>query len=1179
MRTIDTPDNEHADFLVAIGVQAKAALPDASAVISANAGSGKTKVLIDRVARLLLQREDGRPGAQPDSILCITYTKAAASEMLSRLFRTLGAWSVMEDDELRLRLSKLEGRPPESYLDENLKIARALFAQALETPGGLRIETIHAFCSRVLRRFPLEAGVLPGFSEIEEDESNALWAEAADAAILRAAINQSDLLDLLAVEGGHEGAFAGLGKLRYASERVLAFAARYNNSDEEMSEALRFSLNASDLTPEEMIIDAMTTALPRAALKAAAEVLSQSKTKMDLRLADHINEMLVIQDPLKAWECYRGAFFGKSAPYKSLLSKKMQSDASLVSLFSTDDISGTEVARVMALETDMGVARAYQRTRALLIVGIPALKAFRDAKARRAALDFQDLIVKTRDLLTTPGMSEWVLYKLDGGLSHVLLDEAQDTSPMQWELIKALTEEFGAGEGSERAQDPRTLFIVGDEKQSIYSFQGADPSLMRINANEFAIQQPDLIQETMGMSFRSSPEILKFVDEVWNGSPDIEMPFDGVPPHAADNVLHTARRAGQPGTVELWPIAAKQEDDPEDAWERPVNAMRYSSPKAKLANQIAGEVKAMIARGDSVWREQTNGDWARSAMRAEDVLILVRSRTGGFFDAVIGALKSKDVPVAGADRLKLNDHIGVQDCLNLMRFVLLPESDLVLAEILRGPFCGLVDDDAYLYPLGAGRKKGISLWQRVRESDDNAVKAVATFLNEMIDHRHLPAFEFLSRVLDCPCVSGRTGWVAINERLGHPAKDPIEALLSRALSHDADRPASLQVFVAAMDVDDVDIKRDLASPEGEVRVMTVHGAKGLQAPVVILPDTTATPKGTSDTLFTIDGVPVWTPRKVDDVPETLAARELANGKAEEEHRRLLYVALTRAQDRLIIAGSWHGRSGVGGRSWYELCRSAMERLVPEFDADADAVSDGDAESVVYGALPPLADDAAKPDSDAATLPDWVFSPPPVIETGRYFVAPSRLLGHKAPILAPFGPRREARLKRGRLIHALLEYLPELPLEARETAGDQWLSRQGIEDDGARAEMLGAAMGVLLAPEIAHVFGPGSRAEAAIIGTSDRLPPSTIVNGRVDRLVVTDDEVLIIDFKTDQPAATSVDQVAKAYMVQMAAYAAVLQEAWPEKTVTAALCWTDSAKLMVLPSDDLLEVLNSAKSGV
>ncbi len=1182
MQFTDIPDNAHVDFLKAIGVQAKAALPDTSAAISANAGSGKTKVLIDRVARLLLQREDGRPGAAPDSILCITYTKAAASEMLSRLFKTLGAWSVMEDADLRSRLAALEGRQEGSYTDDNLRIARALFAQALETPGGLRIETIHAFCSRVLRRFPLEAGVLPGFREIEEDEADALWNEAANDAILKAAEETPELLDILAIEGGHEGAFAGLKKLRYASDRILAFVQSHNDDLEEIEAAIRFALNAPDSSPEALIAEAMGEALPRAELVTALQVLSSSKASSDKKTRELVDAALLEVDPLKAWEQYSAAFFTDNRKLKAMVTKSSLNDSNVAAMFDTgvrrapapDEQPCLEVARVLEVETSLALASTYQRTRALLRVGVPALRAFKRAKARRAALDFEDLIVRTRDLLTTPGMSEWVLYKLDGGLSHVLLDEAQDTSPMQWELIKSLTEEFRAGQGRERAQDPRTLFIVGDEKQSIYSFQGADPSLMRINANEFA-QQGELIQETMGMSFRSSPEVLNFVDEVWNGSPDIDLQGADVPPHVADTVVHTARRAGQSGAVELWPIEAKKEEDPADAWDRPVNALRYSSPKALLAKKIALEVKEMIARGDSVWREQDDRSWARSPMRPEDVLILVRSRTGGFFDAMIGALKAQNVPVAGADRLTLNKHIGVQDCLNLMRFVLLPDSDLVLAEILRGPFCGLIDDDTYLYPLAAERGRGVSLWQRVQESDISDVKPVAAFLSELLNHRHLPAYEFLSRVLDCPCVAGRTGWTAINERLGHPAKDPIEALLARALSHDADRPASLQIFVAAMDVDDVAIKRDLAAPEGEVRIMTVHGAKGLQAPVVILPDTTAPPKGASDTLFTVDDVPVWTPRKADDVPHTAALRDLSNGKAEEEHRRLLYVALTRAQDRLIIAGSWHGRSGVGGRSWYELCRNAMARLHPEsFEEDDD-----DPKIVVHGTLPPAMPKPPQMGHDEAQMPDWISRHPSTTQQGQYFAAPSRMLGHNAPILAPFGPRREERLKRGRLIHALLEYLPELPQTARKRAGEDWLLRQGIEDAADREDMLGAAMRVLTAPEIAHVFGPGSRAEAAIIGRSPHLPPSAIVNGRVDRLKVTDDQVLIIDFKSDQPAAEHIDDVADAYMAQMAAYWAVLSEAWPNKEIIAALCWTDSAKLMVLPQDKLLEVLNSAKSGV
>ena len=1176
LKPVLPPDTEA--FRSATGVQARAANPVHSAFVMANAGSGKTKVLIDRVARLLLRREDGRPGAKPDSILCITYTKAAASEMLSRLFRTLGQWSVMEDDRLRQKLAQLQDRKPDSYKPEDLAVARQLFASALETPGGLRIETIHAFCARVLRRFPLEAKVFPGFTEIEDDEARALWEEAHAAAVMEAREHDIHRLNVLALEGGHEGAMLALDTLRSIGTVALRFAEEHGFDYDAMDTVLRDSLEAPEASREEMLEYAMVDDLPVAEIRTVAELLLTGG-KTDAATGDKLMAVLATENPGERWDAYRSVFrtaggdIRASNPY----TKGMADALPLVAgLFQMKDGLGEEAHRIIELEDRLNRAAAFERTSAMLRIGVPALQAYRQLKRARAALDFDDLIEHTRVLLTGTGMSDWVLYKLDGGLSHVLLDEAQDTSPTQWELVDALTGEFDAGLGIERSQDPRTLFVVGDEKQSIYSFQGADPLQLLKQYQQFHLRDEDLLKESMEMSFRSSPEVLTFVDTVWNEAPAIPGAQAALPGEEANAVRHLARRSNQPGLIELWPIAEKAAEDEADVWSRPVNAMRSSSPKAQLAMQVAKAVRTMIDRGETVWAEGTDGTWARRAVRPEDILILVRGRTGGLFDAMIGALKSQGLPVAGADRLKLGDHIGVQDCLNLMRFAALPERDLTLAEILRGPFAGLVDDDRYLFELANGRRRSESLWQRVQASRDPDVQAAAAFLQGLTARAHLPPFDFLTEVLDVPGADGQTGWEKLNARLGHPARDPVEALVAEALAFDSTEPASLQCFIARMEAGEVEIKRDLAAPESEIRVMTVHGAKGLQAPVVILPDTTSAPKPSGGRIHEIAGVPVWSPRREGELAEVTAARALADARAEEEHRRLLYVALTRAQDRLVIAGHWYGRDGTGGyhdRSWYALCLNAMDRLAP---AEGDALK----EIRHYGPQSPLDGRHVAEKGSKAGYPEWALEAvPDTTAARRRFSAPTSLLGRDMPVMAPFGEGREASLKRGRMIHALLQYLPDLPEADRESAGRNFLARDTSLDDAARAEMLDAALGLLRDPAMAGVFAPGGRAEAAIIGASTLLPAGVVINGRVDRLVVSDSEVLIVDFKTDQPAPKDVSGVGESYRLQMAAYWAVLNEAYSKHTVRAALCWTDGPKLMPLPENMLLESLKRAGSEV
>lgn len=1155
----------------AVRAQANAANPNVSAYATANAGSGKTKVLIDRVARLLLRREDGRPGADPDSILCITYTRAAANEMLTRLFRRLGDWAVKEDDKLREALAELEGRSPEKYSRDDLRDARRLFARALETPGGLRIETIHAFCARILRRFPLEAGVVPGFAEMEDRDAKALWQAAKERAILAAVETAPEDLALITREAMNEGAASALDALKGSGAAVLRFAERHDFVIERMMDALRVDLDAPIESPAEILAEAMGDLLPREVLREAMQALLKG-TVTDQKRAETLEQVLRAEGPEAVWAAYAPFFLTEKGEFRAqnpYTKTPGQLCPLLPEYFQIKDGEGRETARIRELVDVLQRARAYARTAALIRIGLPALEFYRDEKAKRGALDFDDLIQKTRELLETDGMASWVLYKLDGSISHVLLDEAQDTSPEQWDLIRALTHEFGAGEGRDYSQDPRTMFIVGDEKQSIYSFQGAEPERLLTETQNLTERLPGAASVEMLMSFRSAPEILTYVDTVWNNSPPIDVGIGGAPPRTADNIQHTAWRADHHGAVEIWPIEPKIADDETDAWERPVDVVRATSPKAKLATSVARAVRRMIDRGETVWEGK-----AERPIRPEDVLILVSKRQGGLFDSLINALKSEGLPVAGADRLILTDFIGVQDCLNLMRFATLDLRDLTLAEILRGPFCGLVDDDQYLFPLASRRAKGEKLWSRVQASEDGDVQRAARFLQGLFDRAHLPPYEFLSHVLDRVSESGQTGWEMLNARLGMPARDPIEALLSRAISHDSAGPSSLQSFVAAMEAETVEIKRDLAEAGHEVRVMTVHGAKGLQAPVVILPDTTFKPKASAPAVLASANAVMWSPRKDTDAEASRRARAIAEAKAREEHRRLLYVALTRAQDRLIIAGHWQGQTGEGKTgyekdSWYALCRSAIELLpYDEFD-----------QGQRYGKVSTATQRDSKGALNLARLPDWVSRPAPVDPVARKLSAPTSFLGPKTRIVAPFDAAREKRLKRGRAIHALLQYLPELPEARRDEAADAYLSRDPELTEAQRAEMKSAALGVMHDPALGAIFQPGGRAEAAIIGKSKELPSGTVINGRVDRLVVTPDRVLVIDFKTDQPAPDNPADVADTYVAQMAAYWAVLRSAFPDREVVAALCWTDGPRLMRLPEAQLLAVLTSARGMV
>ena len=1180
-----SPDSEA--FEQAKRAQASAANPALSAWVEANAGSGKTKVLIDRVARLLLQRPDGRPGAAPDSILCITYTKAAANEMLSRLYSRLGDWSVADDAALRLKLAELEGRDHTEYTSDELRQARALFARALETPGGLRIETIHAFCARVLRRFPLEAGVSPGFQEIEDDEADALW-QVVLARHLEAAANEHpEDMRTLARAGGGLGVGAVLDALKFKRQNVQSFA-REVNSELELKARIRSATGAGEAAPEDILRDAMVDALPELDLRQAITELDtlEKPGTSDQKLHAALTALLASEDPAERYTLYMRVLAGAKHDFPSGSNPfTARAGAHVADLFTRNlkkgDPEGREITRMKEVRTKLAAAEAAERTVALMRIGMPMVDAYAREKRLRGALDFDDLIERTRALLTHSNAAEWVLYKLDGGLTHLLLDEAQDTSPAQWALINAVVSEFQSGIGRAGAAEPRTQFVVGDPKQSIYSFQGADQQQFQSEKLAFVDREQNIAeaenrpvnQPEMAMSFRSTPDVLRYVDEVRARVPLSDAATDPLPPVDANLKPHTARRANQGGRVELWPLEMPTGSTGEDdAWSTPTDHVPADAPRRRLARSIAASVRQMIDRGESVWHEQPDRSWVRRPVEPEDILILVRSRNE-LFDALIESLKQENVPVAGADRLRLLDNIGVQDCLNLIRFALQPGDDLTLAEILRGPFCGLVDDDRHLFALAFDRK-GQSLWERLNTSDDKTFAAARTFCMCLINRRHLPAFEFLTYALTQRDADGVSGWDKLIQRLGEPVRDPVQALLSGALSHDMSDARSLQAYLAKVEGRDTVLKRELGEPDKAVRVMTVHGAKGLQSPVVIMPDTTSATKPTSDALFfTADGTPLHSPSSRLDCPATTALRERANIAAEQESRRLLYVALTRASDHLIIAGAGLGSSttGYAKSSWYRWCLTAMNALLETAEMETPA-----SDRLTFGAPVICVKSNAAQTAKKAAAPAWLKRPAPAPAPPLRLAAPSRLTEDHTAVLAPFGPDRSAALRRGRLIHALLQTLPNLPAADWAAAGERFLARDPELSDEAAAEMLDVTLRTLRDPAFAEIFATGGRDEAAIVGT---LPAGQMVNGRVDRLLIQPDRVMIVDYKTDRPAPRAASEIDTPYLVQMAAYRAVLTSLYPDRPVRCALLYTDGPHLIELDGQMMSESLNRVESRV
>ncbi len=1133
---------------VALDPQTRAADPRRSTWVSANAGSGKTSTLVKRVARLLLA------GAPPERILCVTFTKAAAAEMQRRVFDQLGRWAVMDDPSLQEALAQID------EAGRGLPLARRLFAQALETPGGLKIETLHAFCEKLLRRFPLEAGVSPRFRVLDGGEARAISRQAR-ASLAAAAETQPD--GPLARAYAHFSVYLGfddfdrlLDDFEANHRQLTRFV--FDHGEERAWRRCGFA-TAGD---SEAIASQAVRRIRWGQWAAAVKALADSGKVSDRATAANMADI----GPESRFEDLATIFcLGNGERRKSM--------ATLSIGQKVRDWLGEEQARVVAAAEQVRAARIAEATCHALVLAVAYGELYEGAKDARGGLDFDDLIERSLSLLTERADAAWVLYKLDGGIDHLLLDEAQDTSPAQWDVVRALTAEFFADTGA--GATARTVFAVADEKQSIFSFQGAAPERFAAERNHFAplIRQRGeaLVSIPLQTSFRSAPEILDFVDQVFA---DKEAAA-GLRPRGesiAALIKHQARRPAG-GAVELWPLEAGGEDPEPDLW-APVDAEPKESKNRRLARRVARTIRAMVARGEDVG----GGDEEPRPCAWRDFLILVRRRGPLFFE-IIRELKAQGVPVGGADRLRLSEHGVFADLVALAWFVQFPADDLTLASLLRGPFCEVGEES--LFDLASARTG--SLWGalRARAKERPEWTSAATFLAWSIGGgRTRTPFDFYSHVLSRLDEGGLSLRSRLLTRMGVEGEDALDAFMAEALAAEGRGARDLESFAAAMADSEIEVKREAdetySRPGGEVRVMTVHGAKGLEAPIVILPDTStrAQPLGVGLVDDGEDGW-LWPPRKDDDCEASRKAKDIERQACERESSRLLYVALTRARDRLIIAGVESPRN-LFERSWYDFIARAF--AAPALAAAPMEREPGYPISLIGS--PPASAAGRDGEEPAQALPPWVRRLAAAESERPRTYSPSRL-GAEAgdPALSPLAKTDGlGRWRRGDLIHRLLQILPDLPAEGRPAAAALLLEREGDLTGEQRAEMAAAALAVMADRRFASVFGPGSRAEAAIAGGAARLGARRI-SGRMDRLVVEPERVLVVDFKTNRPAPASIAEADGAYIRQMAAYCAVLGETFPGRRIEAALLWTDGPKLMAVPENMIDQALDEiAASG-
>ena len=1109
--------------------QRAASNPAHSVWVNASAGSGKTTVLTSRVMRLLLD------GVRPEKILCLTYTRAGAAEMANRVTRELSKWATCDDAALSAALDQLQNKAP---TDRQRREARRLFARVLSCPGGLRIRTIHSFCQEILSRFPLEAGLPPHFSLIDEQEMEALSGEAMDA-LLREAGNEPEgemaqAVDILVAAQGEHGFAKMLQEIMRARGKLAETAGRKTPQD------IRNLLQLEHDDSAEKFRRAAMENLPEEKLRAMAAWLVEGSSlynKRGLRLAALLEK--VPAERYASFDDYLGLFLTqKNEPFseKSVASKEIRKQHPEI-----DVIAAHEATRLMLFLERIEAAEIAQVTESVLFFGKRFTENLAARKASRDLLDYDDLILFTESLLRRRGIAPWILYKLDNGIDHILVDEAQDTSAAQWSIVQALTSEFFAGLGAQESKT-RTLFVVGDEKQSIFSFQNADPegflSLRAFFDRRLTEAGKRLEKIGLHTSFRSAPAILRGVDAVFAQ----EGARQGVSP---EPVQHSAWRnkdgSEKIGRIEVWPLfkpvsVAAEEDG---IWPMPTGYEEEHDPEAELARQIALKIKNWLAQEEAV-------PGTERPIAPGDVMILLRRR-GRFADLMVRALKTNGVPVTGVDRMRLINQLSVMDLLAMLRFVLLPADDLNLATVLRGPLLGLSEEE--LMQLAIGREG--TLWDSLQTSP--AFRTARDYLKARLDEADLSApFAFLAHLLTAPCpanpVSGRK---ALWTRLGDEALDPIDELLNAAQVFGRARAPSLQNFLHWLTQSDAEIKRELDHGGGQVRIMTVHASKGLEAPIVFLPDSVAMPRAADipKLQWSAEGVPLFLARQ----PKWGAARPIwqrARDKQLEEYRRLFYVALTRAEKRLYICG-WQGgkNEGDASGSWYGLAAAALGPLHQDF-LPLDAA--GPVPEIVIGDVPLAPKEAAKAKSAPEVktpLPAWARQP----------VA----AGLAAPLPPPSSTdvaaaTPDAAFTRGRIIHRLLQSLPDIAVEKRPDAIARFLAHPRHALTSAQRAAIAEEVGQLIGrEEFSVLFGADSLAEAPVTGMIDGVP----VFRQIDRLCLRGDEVWIVDYKTNRPPPVDAADIPPSYRRQLDEYRVLMQATYPGKHVRCFLLWTYAPRLM------------------
>ncbi len=1166
--------------------QKEASDPLTNAWVSASAGTGKTTVLTRRVLRLMLPHLDPETqkfhkGTPPYRLLCLTFTKAGASEMAIRIHKILARWAVMDESDLKKTLEKLTGDSPTA---EQIIRARQLFAELVDAAGGgMKIMTIHSFCHSVLSRFPLEAGVPIQFDLIEGDKEKSLIHTAIDS-VLNAPEHQKSV-EILSHEIAYDQIQKDLTSLiaeRHRLQKMLDYYQGYEGWKEWLAKDLKIH---PDQDPDTLLMQYTQEGnFNRIGLKNVMQVLYDDGGEKNTQQAQGIDNFLSCTDisqRIKLWPDYVYTILTKDKTLRKPL-KAIKERPEL------QRILEDEGNRILSYFHDLNQYSLFHHTCHMVILGQKSIAAYTQLKDQKGVLDNNDLILKTLDLvqgnLYTPhhqnskSAAQWVLYKLDQSIDHILVDEAQDTNPEQWALITALADDFFAGDGT-RPDEYRTLFVVGDEKQSIYRFQRADPIEFSDKRDFFRKRSIDAQRPwrdvALQTSFRSTGAVLSIVDHLFN----TEEMRRRIGMSVNDHLQHKVARAHHAGKVVLWPLFQTAKTNPDDltAFNPKENSAyhnaQHNNGMMALSQHIATNIRAWLDSGEKIFDPHEK---IMRPIKAGDIMILLRSRNA-LFHQIPKSLIAQQIPVSGLDRVVLKKHIIVQDILACLQFSLLPDDDLNLAILLKTPFLGWNDQQIFdvLYAQSTDQPihhSTISLWQKIKaHKDDPFIAKTIEWLRNLFNlAHHARPYDFIAHILSNPCPTDSNAARSFFARFGMDSADITGLLLNNALRYEQDYIPTLQGFLAWQKNNEAEFKRIANEDYNQVRIMTIHGSKGLEAPIVILPDTILhKPPKTQYGMWTKTAhhaAFLWhrdqiLPKESDN-PYRKAKTDFQAAESDES-MRLLYVAMTRARDHLYIGGYTGKKTPLENSPYFTLQNAFQDHPDHKILENGDYIM-ADSGEMIEKNNPNLHADPILKTENAILLPDWVTKIAATEDMPPRPLTPSRAQDDEAEIKArsPLQDRQKPWFARGIATHRLLQYLPDTPNTQWADLGALILKQYHSDlSETIRQQILDETLKILHHADFNHVFQTGSQAEVPISGIVE----NRIINGQIDRLMITDTMIYIVDYKTNRPSPTSWDHVPAAYKTQLLSYQSILSQLYPQHSIKCALIWTDEARLMVMPS--------------